>query len=221
MTWVFKDDIAVLTLLFTNLKELMKALGKLKIPIFALHAINVEVIKELTFKSVSIVKKVLIWPKLLIVLMRAVLAMKLFVEIPGKKLKVLACDKNVLRVLTPWPKFIVLAPIDKAVLILLKGIGMMSCKELSADIVVLNEEVPRELNCVMEDILKRRSPFITYRAVLPILKVIELVLNELVVRRPVLTVEAKVELLELFVGSIKREVPKRVLAFIEPAILIL
>lgn len=161
VTRVLKDDMAVLTLLFTNIKELTKALGKLRRPISTLHAIKVDVIKELTFKSVSIVKNVLIWPKLLIVLMRAVLAMKFFVEIPGKKLKVLTCEMRVLRVLTPWPKFIVLAPRDKAVLILLKGIGMISCKELSADIVVLNEEEPRELNCVIEVILKRRSPFIT------------------------------------------------------------
>ena len=152
---------AVLTLLFTNLNELMKALGKLRRPISTLHAIIVEVIKELTFKSVSIVKIVLNRPKLLIVLMSAVLAMKLLVERPGKKLKVLACEMRVLSVLTPSPKFIVLAPSDKAVLILLKGIGMISCNELSADIVVLNEDVPRELNCVIEDILKRRSPSIT------------------------------------------------------------
>ena len=161
MTRVLKDEMAVLTLLLTNLKELMKALGKLRTPISALHAINVDVNNELTFKRVSIVKIVLNRPKLLIVLMRAVLAMKLFVEIPWKKLKVLACEMRVLIVLTPSPKFIELAPSDKAVLILLKGIGIMSCKELRADIVVLKEDVPSELNCVIEDMLKRRSPSIT------------------------------------------------------------
>jgi hypothetical protein len=182
-----------------NLKELIKALGKLRTPIFALHAIKVDVINELTFKRVSTVKIVLNWPKLLIVLMRAVLAMKLLVESPGKKLKVLACEMRVLRVLTPSPKFTVLAPSDKAVLILLKGIGMISCNELSADIVVLNEDVPRELNCVIEDILKRRSPSMKWSAAEPILKVIELALNELVAKRPVLTLLATVDLLESFI----------------------
>ena len=153
VTRVLKDDMAVLTLVLTNLKELTKTLGKLRTPISALHATKVEVINELTFKSISTVKIVLNRPKLLIVLMRAVLAMKLFVERPGKKLKVLACEIRVLSVLTPSPKFIVLAPSDRAVLILLKGIGMISCKELRADIVVLKEEVPRELNCVIDDIL--------------------------------------------------------------------
>jgi hypothetical protein len=82
-----------------------------------------------------------------------VLAKKLFVDIPGNSMTVLALLKSVLRVLRPGPQFIELAPKDREVLILLKGIGKIFDKELSADIVVLNEEVPSELKSVIVDAL--------------------------------------------------------------------
>jgi hypothetical protein len=82
------------------------------------------------------------------VLTKAVLAKKFFVEIPGNKFTVLASVNNVLNVLTPWPNIIELAPIDKTVLILLNGSGKIFDKELIADIVVLNEDVPSELKNV-------------------------------------------------------------------------
>ena len=95
----------------------------------------------------------MVGPKLLILLTRAVLAKKLVVDIPGNSNTVLTSLKSVLRVLRPGPKFIELAPKDRAVLVLLKGIGKILDKELSADNDVLNEEVPSELKSVIVDAL--------------------------------------------------------------------
>ena len=81
-------------------------------------------------------------------LTKAVLAKKFFVEIPGNMITVLTSVNKVLKVLTPWPNIIELAPTDKTVLILLNGSGKIFDKELIADIVVLNEDVPSELKSV-------------------------------------------------------------------------
>jgi hypothetical protein len=90
------------------------------------------------------------------VLTRAVLAVKVFVDTPGNINTLLTCVNKVLSVLTPWPTLIVLAPNDKAVLILLNGIGMIFDNELRADIDVLNEDEPRELKRVIVEELKKR-----------------------------------------------------------------
>ena len=81
------------------------------------------------------------------------LAKKFVVDIPGNSITVLTSLKSVLRVLRPGPKFIELAPKDRTVLVLLKGIGKILDKELSADMDVLNEEVPSELKSVIVDAL--------------------------------------------------------------------
>jgi hypothetical protein len=128
---------------------------------------------------------------------------------------VLTCVNNVLNVLTPWPKFIELAPKDKAVLILLNGIGIRFDNELSADIEVLNEDEPSELKRVIVDALKYIPLLERYKpsTLPPIAKLIELVIKELVVKRPVLTVLANVDTPTSSREFRNREVPTNVLTF--------
>jgi hypothetical protein len=98
---------------------------------------------------------------------------------------------------------------------------MIFDNELSADIDVLNEDVPSELKSVMVEALKKRPLLEKYRFrdLPPIAKFKELVIKELVVRRPVLTVLAKVDKPKSVTGLKNNDVPKRVLVFIKPGIL--